>query len=94
MAKSDDRLFKRIDVGGSSESSLIVRHKRYRIKVDGAWYEGCFTRQWFGWQFEGYQSGIQLNMIDEVYEIVAPGISKGRKSSSQVEPKHRPGKEH
>ena len=84
MAK-DERILKRISVTGSSESSHIARQKQYRVKIDGKWYEGSFTRQWFGWQFEGYRSGIQLNLIDEVYEIVAPPSSKGRHS-------HRAGK--
>jgi hypothetical protein len=78
----DDRILKRISVSGSSESPHIARQKRYRVKIDGKWYEGVFTRQWFGWQFEGYRSGIQLNLIDEVYEIVTPRDAKGRRPSA------------
>ena len=62
---------KKIPVGSSSESSHIDSRKKYRVKIEGKWYEGSFTKQWFGWQFEGYgNSGMQLNMIDQVYEIV------------------------
>jgi hypothetical protein len=62
---------KKIPVGASSESGHISSRKRYRVKIDGAWYEGTFSKQWFGWRFDGYGgSGIQLNLIDAVYEIV------------------------
>jgi hypothetical protein len=64
------RTLKRITVGSSSESSHISTRKDYRVKIEGAWYEGRFSKQWFGWQFDGYKKGIQLNLIDEVYEIV------------------------
>jgi len=64
------RTLKRIPVGGSSESTHLSPRKRYRVKIEGRWYEGQFSKQWFGWQFDGYQSGIQLNLIDEVFEIV------------------------
>jgi hypothetical protein len=41
------------------------------VKIEGKWYIGSFSKQWFGWKFEGYgNSGMQLNMIDQVYEIV------------------------
>jgi len=62
---------KKIPVGSSSESSHIDSRKRYKVKIEGKWYEGSFSKQWFGWKFEGYgSSGMQLNMIDQVYEIV------------------------
>lgn len=73
-----DRVLKKIVVGSSSESSHISTRKRYRVKIDGSWYEGNFSRQWFGWQFDGYGTGIQLNLIDEVYEIVPPGRENGK----------------
>lgn len=66
----DARELRPIKVGGSSQSSDINSRKRYRVKIDGGWYEGQFSRQWFGWQFDGYQNGIQLNLVDEVFEIV------------------------
>ena len=70
MAAKEEKRLKKIPVGGSSESSHISSRKWYRAKIDGVWYEGMFSKQWFGWRFENYgSSGIQLNMIDEVYEI-------------------------
>jgi hypothetical protein len=78
---------KPIKVGGTSESNDISPRKRYRVKVDDAWYEGIFLKKWFGWNFDNYgSSGIQLNLIDEVYEIVQ---DKGdfKKKAPKVEPK-------
>lgn len=64
---------KKIPVGSSSESSHIDSRKRYRVKIEGRWYEGSFSKQWFGWRFDGYGStGIQLNLVDQVFEIVPP----------------------
>ena len=72
---------KKIPVGTSSTSSAIDTRKRYRVRIEERWYEGCFSKQWFGWRFDEYgSSGIQLNLIDEVFEIVPaarkPGKSK------------------
>lgn len=69
---------KKIAVGTSSESSHISSKKRYRVKIDGAWHEGTFSKRWFGWQFDDCGNGVQLNLIDEVYEIVAPDKRKAR----------------
>lgn len=69
---------KKIAVGTSSESSHISSKKRYRVKIDGAWHEGTFSKRWFGWQFDDFGNGVQLNLIDEVYEIVAPDRRKVR----------------
>lgn len=60
---------KKIAVTGSSNSPLITTRKRYKVKIDGEWYEGVFSKQWFGWQFDGITPGVQLNLLDEVYEI-------------------------
>ena len=74
----EERL-KKIPVGPSSESSHISPRKRYRVQIEGKWYEGFFSKQWFGWRFDGYgASGIQLNMVDQVYEIGSPPPPKGR----------------
>ena len=68
----DQPRLKKIPVGSSSESGRIDSRKRYRVKIDGAWYEGSFSKQWFGWRFDGFgKAGIQLNLIDAVYEIVS-----------------------
>lgn len=80
------RKLKKIPVGSSSESSHITSRKNYRVKIDGEWFEGRFTKEWFGWKFEDYgSSGIQLNLIDAVFEIqnaLPPGKGRPRKSSS------------
>ena len=78
MAASEERHLKKIPVGGSSESSQISPRRRYRVKIEGTWHEGTFSKQWFGWRFDNYgESGIQLNLIDEVYEVLKP--PKGKK---------------
>ena len=77
-APKDARKLRRVQVGGSSQSSDINARKRYRAKIEGEWYEGQFSRQWFGWQFDGYRNGIQLNLIDEVFEIQSPPPPKFR----------------
>jgi hypothetical protein len=75
---ANERL-KKIPVGGSSESAKIDSRKKYRVKIEGKWYEGSFSKQWLGWKFEGYgPTGIQLNLIDEVYEILAPDAKQQR----------------
>ncbi len=68
---------KKIPVGSSSESGQIDSRKRYRVRIDGRWYEGSFSKAWFGWKFDGYgSSGIQLNLIDQVYEILRQDAGK------------------
>ncbi len=89
-APKDTRKLRRVNVGSSSQSGDINARKRYRVKIDGDWHEGQFSRQWFGWQFDGYQNGIQLNLIDEVFEIVATpkpgGPRAGRRPPSDRAP--------
>jgi hypothetical protein len=71
---------KKISVGSSSESSQIDSRKRYRVKIEEQWYEGSFSKQWFGWRFDGYgTTGLQLNLLDAVYEIVPPDRKDKRK---------------
>ena len=67
------RRLKKIPVGTSSESSHLSPRKNYRVKIQGQWYEGRFSKEWFGWKFDNYGSaGMQLNLIDEVFEIQVP----------------------
>jgi hypothetical protein len=75
-----------IRVGGSSQSPDIHVRKRYRVKIDGEWYEGQFSRQWFGWQFDGYRNGIQLNLVDEVFEIVQSPKPGGNRAGRRPPP--------
>jgi hypothetical protein len=81
--EKDTRPLRPIRVGGSSESSDIHPRRRYRVKIDGEWHEGQFSKQWFGWQFDGVPNGIQLNLIDEVFEIMdspkPDGANRGRR---------------
>jgi len=76
---------KRIPVTGSSLSPLIDSRKRYRVRVERKWYEGTFSKKWFGWQFDDYgSSGIQLNLIDEVYELAGPAKHISRKAKLKL----------
>lgn len=60
---------KRIVVGSSSENLHIHARRMYRVRIGKAWYEGTFSKQWFGWIFNDYEdTGMQLNLIDEVFE--------------------------
>ena len=64
---------KRIVVGSSSESGHISAQRKYRVRIGPRWYEGRFSKRWFGWLFEDFgDTGLQLNLIDEVFEVVAP----------------------
>ena len=61
---------KRIVVGSSSESSHISAHRKYRVRIGPRWYEGSFSKRWFGWLFVEFgDTGMQLNLIDEVFEV-------------------------
>ncbi len=86
----NDRTLRRISVGGSSQSGDIHARRQYRVKIDGEWYEGQFSRQWFGWQFDGYKNGIQLNLIDEVFEIVRAPAPKGPRPARRPPPGNAP----
>lgn len=51
----------------------IKSTKQYLVKYDGSFYAGTFSRQWYGWNFNGiYGAGAQLDYDDwqEIYEIV------------------------
>jgi hypothetical protein len=79
MERRKLRKLRKIPVGASSESGQIDSRKRYRVRIEGRWYEGSFSKQWFGWRFDGYgESGRQLNLLDAVYEILPPGPGPGR----------------
>jgi hypothetical protein len=69
---TDETKLKRIPVTGSSESNHITSRKRYRVKIGKTWHEGQFSKQWFGWQFDGVSPGVQPNLADEVSEILGP----------------------
>ena len=80
--KSDGKYkLKKIKIGGKSESAEISNRKHYRVKIDGEWHEGMFSKKWFGWNFEANQGGVQmqLNLIDEAYELVLIRTTKEKK---------------
>ena len=71
---------KKIPVGTSCQSGQLSPRKRYKVKIEGKWYVGMFSKQSFGWNFDGYgSSGMQLNLCDVVYEIPDVPRKRGRK---------------
>ena len=73
---------KRIVVGSSSENSHIHPRNRYRVRIGREWHEGGFSKRWFGWNFDAFgTSGIQLNLIDEIFEISRPSVRKSWRRS-------------
>lgn len=77
------RQLKRIPVGSSSESCHINPRRRYRVRIARKWYEGAFSKQWFGWRFDGCgTAGMQLNLIDQVFEVVEEPRKGPRRWSS------------
>jgi hypothetical protein len=47
---------------GFSDHPDIQTGRKYLVQYDGHYYLGTFTRQWYGWNFEGvYPSGVQLD---------------------------------
>jgi hypothetical protein len=48
--------------GGYSDHPDIDEGRRYLVQYDGLYYVGRFSRQWYGWNFEGvYPTGVQLD---------------------------------
>ena len=47
--------------------------KSYLVKYGGEWYAGTFTKQWYGWNFNGvFDAGCQMDYPgwQAIYEIV------------------------
>jgi hypothetical protein len=83
---------KRIIVGSSSESSHISAQREYKVRIGPRWYEGRFSKRWFGWLFENFgDTGMQLNLIDEIFEIPRTVGRKVRRPSPEVRPLSKPG---
>jgi hypothetical protein len=61
LAKADD-----------DEHPDIKKGVFYLALIEGAYYAGKFSRQWYGWNFESvYDAGYQLSYgIDRLWEIV------------------------
>ena len=64
---------KQVDLNGTNANDAIVPYEvEYLVSVCGRWRAGTFDRQWYGLNFTNYGSeGIELEAIDEVYEIAA-----------------------
>lgn len=48
----------------------INKNKQYLAKIDGDYFAGNFSEQWYGWSFNGWgENGLQLDK---------PGTNKSR----------------
>lgn len=65
-------LLRQINLNGTNANDAIAPYEgQYLVKVCGRWRAGTFDRQWYGLNFTNYGSeGIELEAIDEVYEIL------------------------
>jgi hypothetical protein len=65
-------LLRQVNLNGTNANDAIVPYDaQYLVKVCGRWRAGAFDRQWYGLNFTNYGSeGIELEAIDEVYEII------------------------
>jgi len=70
-------LLRQINLNGTNANDAIVPYEgQYLVNVCGRWRAGTFDRQWYGLNFTNYGSeGIELEAIDEVYEILDAGRS-------------------
>lgn len=56
----------------SSKDDRFNEDSSYLVKINGWWYAGQFSEQWYGWSFDNWgTSGLQLNSIEgPIYEII------------------------
>jgi len=55
----------------SSKDRRIRGRRSYLVKIAGAWYAGKFSKQWYGWCFNGWHAPYSLSDIKgPIYEIV------------------------
>lgn len=50
----------------------ISSKKSYLAKIEGEWYAGKFSKQWYGWNFEAvYDAGCQVDWDgwEAVFEV-------------------------
>lgn len=80
-------LLKHVNLNGTNANDSIVPYDaQYLVKVCGRWRAGAFDRQWYGLNFTNYGSeGIELEAIDEVYEIVEAASAGGAAPGIPVE---------
>jgi hypothetical protein len=71
-------LLRKIELNGTNANDAIVPYEaQYLVKVCGRWRAGTFDRQWYGLNFTNYgSSGIDLESIDEVYEVTEEAVGE------------------
>ena len=55
------------------DDKRISSRKQYLCKIGGRWYANTFTKQHYGWNFDGvYDAGYQVDYDGwkKVYEII------------------------
>lgn len=63
--------------GGNKEDcdhKGISANKTYMVKYEGEMLVGNFEREWYGWNFCWFgmtYCGLQLDCLDEVWEVVS-----------------------
>jgi len=89
IPESERKLVKKPKVGKELDLSLAVKHEhpdikagpQYLCQIDGKWFMGEFSREWYGWNFEGWlnDSGLQFDAPgwnssswQRVFEMVLP----------------------
>ena len=56
------RCTSKIGSGGFHGHPDITAARYYLAKIDGAFYAGRFSKQWYGWSFDGWEGvGLQLD---------------------------------
>ena len=43
--------------GHESDHPDIKEDQQYLCRIDGKWFAGTFSRQWFGWSFDDWHGG-------------------------------------
>lgn len=50
------------DGSGESGHPDIREGKRYLARIGGDWFAGQFTKEWYGWSFDGWGGGGGLQL--------------------------------
>ena len=78
-------LLRSIKLNGTCENSAIRTDKLVVAEIDGIVDIGIFSRQHYGWKFEGlYDAGSELDALTGVWEIVgwAGRVKAARKGTA------------
>lgn len=75
MKLSNNIKLKKIDLTKANDCNHpdISGKKTYIVNYDGAKMIGKFHKQWYGWNFDWFGSiyaGLQLDALDEVWEVI------------------------